>query len=63
MQRAHRAAAFALHELERRLDCRHDAFADAVLEREDVVDLSIEAFGPEMHAGRRIDQLTGDAQA
>ncbi len=37
-----------------------DLARHVVLDREDVGELPVEAFGPEMSAGRRIDQLRGD---
>src|SRR6202012_5688566 len=52
-----------LGELYGRLDRGDHAFGDAVLQVEDVAEPAIEAVGPQMPAGVRIDQLSGDAQA
>ena len=39
---------------------RDDGLGDFLLHREDVVEAAIIAFRPEMHAGRRLDQLRRD---
>src|SRR6185437_17168802 len=46
-----------------RLDDAGDARRHLVLKVEHVFDLALEAVGPEMRAGARIDELPGDAQA
>ena len=43
------------------LERRHDLERDLVLDGEDVGELAVVAVGPEMPAGRRVDQLGGDA--
>ena len=45
-----------------RLDRRRDAAGDLVLHGENVAELAVVSFGPVMAAGRRIDELRGDAQ-
>ena len=40
----------------------HDAFGNFVLEVEDILELAVEAFGPDMGAGFGIDQLGGNAE-
>ena len=46
-----------------RLDRADDRQRDLVLQREDVVELAVVALGPDVGAGRRIDELAGDAHA
>ena len=48
---------------QRRLDDPRDADRHLVLEIEHVFERAVEAVGPEMRAGRGIDQLRGDAHA
>jgi hypothetical protein len=45
---------------QRWLDCHDDTRGDLVLNREDVGQLMVVTLGPEMGAGRSIDQLAGD---
>ncbi len=40
-----------------------DGFGDLVLQREDVVQIPVEALGPEVAVGRAVDELRGDAHA
>ena len=47
--------------LEPRRDRADDARRHLVLQLEDVLELAVEPVGPEMRAGRGIDQLAGDA--
>ena len=44
-------------------DRADDALGHPVLQLEDVLERAVEAVGPEMGAGRRIDELAGDAHA
>ncbi|MNF62334.1 hypothetical protein D3C84_440130 [compost metagenome] len=46
---------------ELRRDRADDAFGDLILQFEDVVEHSFEAFRPDMRAGRRVYELPGDA--
>ena len=47
--------------LQCRLDDAGDARRHLVLKLEDIFERAVEAVGPEMRAGRRVDQLRGDA--
>ncbi len=49
--------------LQGRLDGADDAFADPVLQVEDVGEIAFEAIGPDMAAGGGLDQLAVDAHA
>ncbi len=44
-------------------DRADDALGDPILKLEDVVERTLVALGPEMAAGRCIDELSGDAHA
>jgi hypothetical protein len=50
-----------LGHFEGRLDDTGDADCHLVLQRENVFEETVEAVGPEMRAGRRVDQLRADA--
>ena len=52
--------AVLLIDAEIELERRDDLLREFVLDGEDVVKIAIEAFGPDMAAGRRIDQLRVD---
>ncbi len=45
------------------MDRADDALGDAVLELEDVLDAALVAVGPDVDAGRRVDQLRRDTQS
>jgi len=40
-----------------------DGFGNLVLQRKDVVQVPVEALGPEVAVGRAVDELRGDAHA
>src|SRR5580704_7310576 len=44
-----------------RVNRTRDADGDLVLKRENVAEIAIVAFGPEMFAGGRLNELAGDA--
>src|SRR5690242_20712198 len=56
-----RGGAAHLGGLQCRLDDPGDADRDTVLELEYVLQQAVEAVGPKMRAGHRVDQLAGDA--
>jgi len=56
-------AAEILRRMDLRLDCRGDRVGDLVLHGEDVDELAVVAFGPEMAAGGGVVELRGDAHA
>jgi hypothetical protein len=43
-----------------RLYCADNAARHSILQFEDVIERAIEAVGPDVCAGRRVDQLAGD---
>src|SRR6516225_5359185 len=47
--------------LQGRLDDAGDARSDLVLKFEDIFEQAVEAIGPQMRSGVRVDQLSGDA--
>jgi len=55
--------ALTLDRTEFRLDSRCDGAGDLVLHREDVREVPVVAFGPDLISGRAIDQLGRDACA
>jgi len=44
-------------------DCSDHACCHLILEIENILDGAVEAVGPDLHSGRCIDELPGDAQA
>ena len=58
-----RFGAHALGGEEFRLDCRRDAGRDLVLQRENIGQLAVVSFRPDVVAGHRIQELAGDAHA
>src|SRR5205814_8555659 len=51
------AGARDLGEAEARLDCADDVRCDLVLKLENIIESAVESVGPDMRAGRGIDQL------
>ena len=58
----HALGAFDLGQLQLRRDGADDPRRHLVLQLEDVGQLAVETVGPKVRAGRRLDQLAGDAQ-
>ncbi|MGY4282461.1 hypothetical protein ACVWXO_001681 [Bradyrhizobium sp. LM2.7] len=56
-------AAKILRRMDLRLDRRGDRIGDLVLHGEDVDELAVVTFGPEMAAGGGVVELRGDAHA
>jgi hypothetical protein len=54
---------FDLGATDLRLDGADYAFRDPVLKVEDVLEVAVETFGPEVAAAERVDQLRGEADA
>src|SRR5216683_164111 len=63
MLRAFAPDALDLGPTQARLDRSDHTEGDLVLQREDVVDRAIVAFGPDVPAALGLDQLAGDADA